>query len=211
MCGRFFLDADFEDVMRHYFGEPRIAKTDAKNLTYETGEFFPSTDIPVIHRGKEVKRAIHMMKWGFEPAFLKKLIINARSETLEQKPMFKDAFVRRRCLVPASGYYEWHNQKKHAIRVKDKRIISLAGLYDRFLDKDGNAFWAVTLLTKDANESISAVHDRMPVIIDKASESMWLSKEYPLNALKGVIDSASPQLEYESVHENMNEEQLTLI
>lgn len=207
MCGRFFLDADFEDVMRHYFGQPK----DAKILTYETGEIFPSTEVPVVHRGKDVERAIHLMKWGFEPAFLKKIVINARSETLEQKPMFRDAYMRRRCLVPASGYYEWHDKIKHAIRVKNQPIISLAGIYDRFLDKDGNPIWAVTLLTKDANEGIRSIHDRMPVILDQHSEALWLSNDTSTHRLKEVIDLSSPCFEFEAVHENMNEEQLTLI
>ncbi len=168
MCGRFYLDADFDEVLRHYFDVVGDYPID----DYEPKEIFPSNAIPVVHRGKKVEKTIHLMKWGFAPSFMNKLVINARSETVYEKKMFKEAFFRRRCLVPASGYYEWEqkldeNNKmqkiKHSFERPDQKIFSMAGIYDRFFDKDGQPFWAVTILTQPATQQVKDIHDRMPL------------------------------------------------
>jgi len=199
MCGRFFLDVDFEEVLRHYFG----IIGDYPVTEYEPREIFPSNDIPVIHRGKEVEKTIHLMKWGFVPSFMNKILINARSETVAEKRMFKEAFFRRRCLVPASGYYEWEKvlddggkikKLKRAIRVPDQEVVSMAGVYDRFKDKEGKPFWAVTILTKASNEDVKDVHDRMPVILDKEMEDTWIAKyDTDFTPLFELINAASPK------------------
>lgn len=200
MCGRFFLDVDFEEVLKHYFG----IVGDYPVTEYEPREIFPSNSLPVIHRGKEVKRTIHLMKWGFAPSFMNKILINARSETVAEKKLFKEAFFRRRCLIPASGYYEWEKvsgedgkikKVKRAISVPDKGIVSMAGIYDRFQDKEGKPFWAVTLLTKASNDDVKNVHDRMPLILDKEMEKIWIAKhEEDFTPLYDLITGASPRL-----------------
>ncbi len=198
MCGRFFLDVDFDEVLRHYFG----IIGDYPVMDYEPREVYPSNDIPVIHRGKEIERTIHLMKWGFAPSFMNKILINARSETIAEKRLFKEAFFRRRCLIPASGYFEWekvlgNNDKiskvKRAITIPEKKIISMAGIYDRFQDKEGKPYWAVSILTKASNDQVKGVHDRMPVILDKEMEKVWIAKyDKDYTPLFNIIENASP-------------------
>lgn len=200
MCGRFYLDVDFDEVLRHYFD----VVNDYPINEYEPREIFPSNQIPVVHRGKKVDRTIHLMKWGFAPSFMNKLLINARSETVYEKKLFKEAFFRRRCLVPASGYYEWEkkmdeNNKiqkiKHSFERPDQKIFSMAGIYDRFFDKDGQAFWAVTILTQAATEQVSHIHDRMPLILDREMEKNWI-KEYDTDYSKlfKILKQTGPEL-----------------
>ena len=200
MCGRYYIKVGIRDIMEHYFDN----MTNLPAVEYEASEIFPSDKVPVIHRGKEVDKTIHLMKWGFAPSYMKTLMINARSETIAEKKMFKEAFFRRRCLIPATGYYEWEKVEtesgktekiKRDITVKGSEIISLAGIYDRFRDKDGQYFWAVSILTKEASDSVKNVHDRMPVIIDKGLESEWI-KDYQddYSALFEMIKSSSPKL-----------------
>lgn len=200
MCGRFFLDVDFEEVLRHYFG----IIGDYPVHEYEPREIFPSNSVPVIHRGKEVERTVHLMKWGFAPSFMNKILINARAETVAEKRLFKEAFFRRRCLVPASGYFEWEKladengkikKVKRAISVPDKKIVSMAGIYDRFQDKEGKPFWAVTILTKASNDDVREVHDRMPVILDEEMEKTWIAKyDEDFSQLFELMAKADPKL-----------------
>lgn len=200
MCGRYYIRVGIRDIMEHYFENI----TNLPVVEYEPRVIFPSDKVPVIHRGKEVDKTIHLMKWGFAPSYMKKLMINARSETIAEKPLFRESFFRRRCLIPASGYYEWEKledesgkiQKiKRDITVDGSDIISLAGIYDRFQDKEGQYFWAVSILTKDANDSVKDVHNRMPIILDKGLESEWI-KDYhdDYTALFEMIKSSSPDL-----------------
>lgn len=203
MCGRYFLDVDFEEILKHYFGYVGNYPV----TEYEPREIFPSNSIPVIHRGKEVERTIHLMKWGFAPSFMNKILINARSETISEKRTFKEAFFRRRCLVPASGYYEWEKilgdddkmtKIKRSIKVPNQNIISMAGIYDRFHDKDGKPFWAVSILTKASNDQVKQVHDRMPVILTKEMESAWIAQyDEDYTPLFDIIQSANPDFEIE--------------
>jgi len=203
MCGRFYLDVEFEEILKHYFG----IVGDFPVTEYEPKEIFPSNAIPVIHRGKEVERTIHLMKWGFAPTYMNKIFINARSETIAEKKMFKEAFFRRRCLVPASGYYEWQKvpgednkiiKVKRQISVPSKKIISMAGIYDRFVDKVGKSFWGVSILTKPSNEHVKEVHDRMPIILTKEMETAWIAQyDEDYTPLFDIINKANPEYSIE--------------
>jgi len=200
MCGRFYLDVDFDEVLRHYFDVIGDYPVD----TYEPREIFPSNEIPVVHRGKKVESTIHLMKWGFAPSFMNKLLINARSETVFEKKLFKEAFFRRRCLIPASGYYEWEkkmdeNNKiqkiKRSFERPDQKIFSMAGIYDRFFDEDGQAYWAVTILTQAATDQVKGIHDRMPLILDKDMERRWIKfYEEDYSELFKILERRGPEL-----------------
>lgn len=183
MCCRCFLRVGIKDIISYYFGTENYYPM----IEYEPREIFPSDAMPVVHRGKERDRSMHLMNWGFAPSYMKNLVINARSETIMEKKMFKESFERRRCILPVSGYYEWekiHNEEgkeekiKREITMPNQEILSLAGIYDRFQGKDGQLFWAVTVLTKEADLSIAHVHDRMPVILSKELESEWLNTSH---------------------------------
>ena len=183
MCGRFYLDADFAEILKRYgLGGSRIS--------YEAkSEIFPSEkSIVVLSNGK---RHLKRLKWGFLPPYAKKPIINARSETVFEKPLFRDAAINRRCLIPANGYFEWEKKgnKKEKREISDPggEILSLGGIYEEFEDKNGITQLCFAILTRDVVAGISGVHNRMPVIIQKDNEEKWLdNEERSIPALKSI-------------------------
>lgn len=170
MCGRFLLAEDLDTVMERF----RVENSDVNFSARE--EIYPSEAVPVILGGEA--RQIKLMKWGFLPAYSKNLLINARSETVDSKPTFRNSFMYRRCLVPASGFYEWEKSDGKSIKRKiflgDGSLFSMAGIYSTFNDQKGRPFEAFTILTTSANERIRKIHHRMPVILDQEGERLWL-------------------------------------
>jgi putative SOS response-associated peptidase YedK len=123
------------------------------------------------------------MRWGLIPSWAKDSsiaaqTINARSETAATKPAFRDALKSRRCLIPADGFYEWvragKNKQPYCFEVNDGQLFAFAGLLDRWKDPSGNWVKTSSILTTTPNAVISAVHDRMPVILDPDSYDLWL-------------------------------------
>lgn len=164
MCGRFSLDTDINDLFFRYSIIEKLVDFKPRE------EVFPSQLCPVVLNDGENK--IREMKWGIGTSFSKKLIINARSETVYVKPTFKDSFLNRRCIIPATSYYEWEKvddkKVKKRIGISGEDIISLAGIYNN---------GAFTILTTDAHRDILYIHNRMPVIIPAESEGIWLDNE----------------------------------
>ncbi|MGV8906234.1 MAG: SOS response-associated peptidase [Acetobacterium sp.] len=164
MCGRYTLFANNENT--------EIIKMVAEvNRRYQvqikTNDIFPSNLAPII-RGNAMERELDVMQWGYHNPFKKGLIINARSETVMEKKMFKDDFKNRRCLIPATGFYEWDKQKKQYLFSSD-HILYLGGIYKPFEGKN-----KYVILTKAPNLAVSEVHDRMPVIISAGMVDHWL-------------------------------------
>lgn len=130
---------------------------------------------------------LRFLHWGLVPAWSKKTsklgsLINARKETLQQKSVFSALLNRKRCLIPLDGFYEWKTQgkEKQAFRIvaKDQDIFSVAGLWDTWVDSDtGQKYDSFTLITLSANALMSPIHDRMPAILDKNIEHMWISDD----------------------------------
>jgi putative SOS response-associated peptidase YedK len=161
--------------------------------------------------GREVAVLVHdrvnrfvSFKWGLIPSWAKnpmitKGIINARSETVAEKPSFRDSFKKRRCLVLANGYYEWkkvgRSRVPHYVYPVSERPFGFAGLYDSWKSKDGEAFSTCTIITTEPNELLRPLHDRMPAIIPKDRESVWLDNSVAdekslLSLLKPSISEA---------------------
>ncbi|EOC99595.1 SOS response-associated peptidase [Caldisalinibacter kiritimatiensis] len=191
MCGRYYLNLEIDDIMKRYGIFDLDIDFSPKN------EIFPSQESIVVigQNTKEIK----LLKWGFAPSFTKRLIINARSETVDKKPTFRDSFIRRRCIIPANGFFEWENNEnksiKRRIRLKDNSIFSIAGIYNTFKDKNGEYFEAFTILTTEANKDISRIHNRIPVIIHKDKEDMWLDHDIKdLRLLKELMKSYKGEL-----------------
>ena len=139
---------------------------------------------PVIVRHERVEAV--MMQWGLVPHWAKDIKavhrpINARAESLAEKPMFRELVRTNRCLVPASGFYEWKKdwQRKipFYIRVKDDPVFAFAGLYDVWHNPAGVTLQTYTIITTDANELMAPIHNRMPVILKSEDETRWLSKD----------------------------------
>ncbi|HEX4944070.1 MAG TPA: SOS response-associated peptidase [Usitatibacteraceae bacterium] len=180
MCSRYFLDAD-GNVIAYTFNVPvhdRIRKR--FNIA-------PTQEAPVVRTSEAGAREVAMLRWGLVPPWAKDLgtgskMIMARSETVAEKPSFRDAFRQRRCLVPASGFYEWTGAAgrkiPHAITFADQPVFAFAGLWERWHDKanpDAPPVETYTLITTTSNRALAAIHDRMPVVLSRADHETWLS------------------------------------
>ena len=172
MCGRYSLDYDLKNIIIRYKATKSIKEFQARD------EIFPTDLAPVVVRDQE--NMIAIMKWGFAPGFAKQPLINARGETIDIKPTFKNSFYYRRCIIPVSSFFEWENidgkKIRRRISISNEKIFSLAGLYDVFQDKEGKEYAAYTIITTEANKEIKVIHHRMPVIIPKDMENIWLDR-----------------------------------
>ena len=175
MCGRYYIDVD-ASVLKEIFEEVERKSREStivQEQGIKSGETFPTNIVPI-----QTKDGYEAMKWGFAQYNGKGQVINARSETAIEKYMFKDAMLHRRCLVPASGYYEWKTidkkKIKNAFYLKDKQPLYIAGLYRHEKDIDIPTF---VILTKDAPEPIEHIHNRMPVIIPQDYQEAWLKSD----------------------------------
>ena len=143
----------------------------------------PTQDIPVIRLARSGARELAQMRWGLVPRWAKDpsigaRMINARAETVAEKPSFRIAFQRHRCLIPADGFYEWKPGPagKQPIRVgmKDERPFAFAGLTERWLSPGGEVLDSCTIVTTTANALLATMHDRMPVIVAPSDYARWL-------------------------------------
>lgn len=179
MCGRFYIENNIEEIIAAYNVKEIKNKKDIK------GEIFPGTYIPVILRGGN--RTLDFYRWGFKVHGISREIINVRIETVSEKPTFRRAFAKNRCIIPANAFFEWETTEggkvKYKISEENNFIFSMAGIYDEFIDKSNNSYFGVVILTRPANEEMSRLHHRMPVFIKKDEEETWLSKDFE-NPLK---------------------------
>jgi putative SOS response-associated peptidase YedK len=144
----------------------------------------PSQPVPVVIRPESGERTFVEMVWGLVPHWAKDLSavrhsINARAESLGERPSFREPLRRSRCLVPANGFYEWKKAGKvsepYYIHRKDDRICSFAGLYDAWKAPDGSRLRTFVIITTEPNSLVSRYHDRMPAILREEDEKLWLS------------------------------------
>ena len=178
MCGRFSLSQDFKKILRQ-FGideEPFSVWKPRYNIA-------PSDQIPVIFQDEEKIKA-GFFKWGLIPHWAKDQkigykMINARAETLVEKPSFKSCFKNKRCLIPADGFYEWkveaHKKQPYYIHMKDNSPFFFAGLWSLWLDSKGNDIHSCTIITGLPNKLIEMLHNRMPVILPTSVCEAWLN------------------------------------
>ncbi len=144
----------------------------------------PTQPVPVIRQHpEEARRSLSTMRWGLIPSWAKNTsgaagMINARSETARSLPAFREAIKLRRCLIPADGFYEWQRQgsakQPFCFEVNDNELFAFAGLWERWKDPSGQWIRSCSILTTTSNALTSAVHDRMPVILDKGDYDLWL-------------------------------------
>lgn len=185
MCGRYYSRADKQRIaaaMHAKVQEPFDVRP-----TYNAA---PQSIQPVVRLDRAGERVLTQMRWGLVPAWAKDVkigrsTVNARAETVAKAPAFRDAFQRRRCLVPASGFYEWmrldgKTRQPYAVTVKDAEVIAFAGLWDRWKDP-ANGEWLLTytIVTTDPNELMEPIHDRMPVIVAAKDYDRWLEPGDP--------------------------------
>jgi putative SOS response-associated peptidase YedK len=178
MCGRFSQSGDLE-VVRKQCKVVECSVDDRPRYNIA-----PSQPAQVIFNDGITKAA--MLRWGLIPSWsedetIGNRLINARAESLNEKPMFKNLFRKRRCLVPVDGFYEWQKtgRFKQPVRIimKDGTPFALAGLWDKWVSPAGDTIDSFTIITTDANELIRPIHDRMPAIISPENYLLWLDPE----------------------------------
>lgn len=175
MCGRYAITLPPE-AFRALFGYPEQPNFPPR---YNVA---PTQPVPIVHEDRE-GRHFRLVRWGFLPSWVKDpkefpLIINARGETLQTKPTFRAALKRRRCIFLADGFYEWRRVGKEKapflIRPRDGGPLPLAGLWETYGDPTGGEIDTAAIVTTDANGTLSAIHDRMPVILSREDIATWL-------------------------------------
>jgi putative SOS response-associated peptidase YedK len=178
MCGRFALNATPQDVLALFAYEERPNFPPRRNIS-------PTEPIAVVTQ-EHSHRHFHLMRWGLLPGWLKEpegfpVLFNARGETITTKPAFRDATRHRRCLVPADAFYEWRTEGKkkvpYRIRKPDGSVFAMAGLWQPYAHANGSEIDTATIVTTDANGTLAALHNRMPVIIPPEHFALWLESE----------------------------------
>ena len=190
MCGRFVVTVQMKQ-MASRFATQGALPTDAASGTVAP------TQSPAVVTAEAMQRKLEAMRWGLIPAWgaqagRRVLLINARAETLTQKPIFNRLLLNQRCLVPASGFFEWEklpNGCKHAIhyRLRNSELFAFAGLWDTQTDTAGNPVRAFTIITTAANEVVRPVHDRMPVMLIPEAEDAWLHPSISTTDLMALL------------------------
>lgn len=178
MCGRYTLIITLEELMHHYMVEQHGLHAFSPRYNIAPGQMVPA----ILHDGRRLRAG--QLKWGLVPSWSKTekdgfKLINARAETLAEKPAFRSAFQKKRCIIPADGFYEWQRRpdgtkQPYRIVVNGGKLFSLAGLYETWLDADGNKLGTCTIITTEPNKLMSGIHDRMPVILKPGDEQTWL-------------------------------------
>lgn len=177
MCGRFTLFTPASRLAEVFLPGEIISFTPRYNIA-------PSQPVLAMRAALATgRRECAMLRWGLIPSWAKDAaignrLINARSETVAEKPSFRHAFRKQRCLIPADGFYEWQklDRKKQPfyIRMRDGRPFVFAGLWEHWEERGESAIETCTILTTNANNTLSPIHDRMPVILPKSVYDLWL-------------------------------------
>jgi len=209
MCARYTLRTGAQSI-KDLFSLDEVPEMPARfNVA-------PTQEIPAITESREGERAMRMLRWGLIPHWAKDMsightLINAKSETLAEKPAFRTAFERRRCLIPADGFFEWKEipaegaqpdlfgespkgkgtktrKQPYYITQKNELPFAFAGLWERWNDPAGHVVDSCTIITTQPNELVSQLHDRMPVILNPADFDEWLDRdEHDTAKLKGLL------------------------
>ncbi len=160
----------------------------------------PSQSAPIIRAAEAGGREMVKLRWGLVPGWFKEVpsgspMINARSETANEKASFRNAFRRRRCLVPADGFFEWEKREKRKqpfhFRMSDGSVFAFAGLWEHFQQED-TEIESFTILTCSANELVGRIHERMPVILPPERYNLWLDSSAPTEALDSLLAPFDP-------------------
>ena len=189
MCGRFTLRTPKERIKREF----QLGEEPPVEARFNIA---PTQSILAV-RQIEDEREGALLKWGLIPSWAKDdsmsaRLINARSETVAEKPAFRESFKQRRCIIPADGFYEWKREGKGKqpffFSLRDGRPFGFAGLWDRWRDEGGKVVESCTILTTEANEVLKEVHDRMPVILHPETYGLWLDTDMRIvDSLKELL------------------------
>ncbi|MFA6162195.1 MAG: SOS response-associated peptidase [Methylobacter sp.] len=180
MCGRFALYSDPFTLARRFEAEALPELRPRYNIA-------PTQNIPIV-REEEGKRRFALARWGLIPHWAKDMkigyhTINARAETVAEKPAFRNAYKHRRCMIPADGYFEWQvvpdskTKQPWFIALQDREPMAFAGLWERWRSPEGEELESCSIIVTDANKIMRPIHDRMPVILAPEDWDAWLETD----------------------------------
>jgi putative SOS response-associated peptidase YedK len=207
MCGRFVRIKTIHEI------------ADIFNIKEVESDLAPSYNIapkqPIVVVMEDGKKKLVTMQWGLIPRWAKddkisNKLINARSETIDQKPSFKNSFIHRRCIVVADGFYEWTERggKKRPVYIylESGQTFGMAGVYDTWKTSEGEEITTCTIITTEANEFMKKLHHRMPVILEPEYYDYWLNPENKdITKLKEILNKfISQQLDFHEVSSAVN-------
>lgn len=187
MCGRYVLKASTLELSREF----HLDEVPQWSARYNIA---PMQAAPIIQ--SSAPRRLLIAQWGLLPHWTKDVkiahqLINARSETIEKKAVFRELISTHRCIVPADGFYEWHREGKqrlpHFIHLPDSKLLSLAGLWSRWRSPDGLDVDTFTIITAAANDDMKELHARMPIFFDPEQRALWLSDTRDEAAVKELL------------------------
>lgn len=187
MCGRYTLTKKQQEVVDRFNAK-------IEGVIKELFNSAPAQNLPVITDENPSK--IDFYKWGLIPSRAKDSsvgtkMINARAESITEKPAFKKLMEKQRCIVPADGFYEWkqtpHGKQPFRITLRNEELFSFAGLWDKWKDPSGLLIYTFTIITTEPNELMKSIHSRMPVILERDFEEKWLNPHYPLEDALAVL------------------------
>jgi len=188
MCGRYTLTKSGKTMQAHFaFMADDVAHKERYNIA-------PTQTAPVVLL-REGKRELYSMRWGLIPAWAKDekfaaRMINARAETIQEKPSFKDAFKTKRCLVPADGFIEWEQTEEgkqpHYITMRNNTLFAFAGLWSQW-KKEGGLLWTFSIITTHCNSLVQPIHQRMPVILPAEKYNAWIDSASDANTLQSLL------------------------
>ena len=191
MCGRFSLSSNLEELQNEFSNE--ISGNFPAKYNISPGQR------PVVISLKKNNFYLNQIQWGFKVPKLGKLVINARSETIIEKPLFKNLLLQNRCLIPANSWFEWDNEKKpYLIKHKKNDIIAFAGL-QRLEENKERSF---VIITAEAGKNLKTIHKRTPLVVNKENFLFWLGNDYekacnilkPINSNDYIFYPVSPKV-----------------
>lgn len=188
MCGRYAFATDQKKI-RSQFRVGNLNGEPPKNYNVA-----PSQAVPILRIQKDKRCELSLAHWGLVPFWAKdkkmaQYTINARAETIREKPSFRHCIRRQRCIVPASGFFEWHTlgqlKQPHYISMSDQSLMAMAGLWDKWEGPEG-IVESCTIITTTANSFMQPIHHRMPVFLNQQNYNSWLdtSNEHPDELLR---------------------------
>lgn len=175
----------------------------------------PTQPVPIIRSGGRGTRHFALVRWGLVPDWAREVgskpLFNARGETIAEKPAFRSAFKRRRCLVPADGFYEWKadaspRKQPYLIRRRDRSPMAFAGIWEHWQSAEGSELESCSIVTTSANATLAPLHRRMPVVLDEADWNTWLDTSETLtrNALELLVPASDNLLDAVPVSRRVN-------
>ena len=189
MCGRYSLSSSPDELFEEFGIHPPADYQPRYNIA-------PSQPVMIVGRPQGDTRELATMQWGLVPWWSEDgtggaRSINARAETLLERPTFRDPFLYRRCWVLADGFYEWTGEDKSRqpwrFQRRDNRPFAFAGVWDRWNREDGSALFTCAIITTDAGPLVDGIHDRMPVILSRDTRDLWLEPDVHPDRLSALL------------------------